>query len=310
MRNAARLFLPGVVLGLLFLSTLAQADTAYITGSAGIYQWDTTTNTATALPGSPTGLDSDIFDTHGNIIYSDISNGSVGLYNPTTHMNTVLNPNAGPGVADMALDPSGTSFLVSDAFGSTITRVDLTTGAIIGTLNVGTRPDGLAYDNSGDLYAVLNTTTVAQINPITGAVMNSFNVSGLGCGAADGLTFDSTTNKLYVSCDNNPSAPGAFVALNLSLTSGSLTKLTFSPDGLASIGNTLYFAQRGAAGIQYDLSTNTITEVVGIPGADDIAPLAGLGSPNPTPEPGTLLLLGSGLTGVVTAIRRKASSRR
>src|SRR5438046_2803824 len=104
----------------------SHAALAYITGGTTISAWDTSTNTvSTVVPSADGGsIDSLVFDTNGNIIYSIIGTSKLGVYNTITHTNHILattGPDAlGPGVADMALDPSGTSVLVSNAFGTTI----------------------------------------------------------------------------------------------------------------------------------------------------------------------------------------------
>lgn len=286
---------------LVFTATIAIADDAYISGANGIYKWDTSGTSVSLLANSPTGLDSLIFDTHGNIVFSQISTGRVGVYNTTSNTANYFSL-FGSGVADMALDPTGTSVLVSNAFSTDIWRVDLATGTLLNNFNVFARPDGLAYDNSGHLFAVLGENRIAQLDPTTGAVINSI-FAPAGCGTADALTYDSTTNKLYMSCDS-----GGFATVDTGLTSATFTGLAFSPDGIASKGNTLYFVNRGVGGVQYDLTTGTVTQVSnGIAGADDIAPLSGGGS-KPVPEPASLVLLGTGILGLAGLMNRKQKS--
>jgi hypothetical protein len=270
---------------------------AYITGGTTIWAWDTTTNTVTSVDSTGMGLDSLMFDAQGNIVYDSFSGGTVGRFNVTTLVNSsVTGSFAGP--ADMALEPGGTSALISDAGGTTISRVNLTTSTAIGSLSVGARPDGVTYDNAGNLFAVLGLNEVAQINPVTGAILKTISTPN----QPDGLTFDPTTGMLYVASDG-----GGFYTLPTNLSTATFTSIPGEVfDGIASSGNDLLFVIRNNGGLEYDLSTMTTVETSPfISGADDIAPLAGLGAP-PTgvPEPLTLSLFGAGLAGAI-AIRRR-----
>jgi WD40 repeat protein len=292
-----------LLLGVLMLLTVAPVTrasniTAYVTGGVTIWAWNINSNTMTSVVNSADGglVDSLIFDTHGDIIYSVIGTNNLGLYNLSTHANSII-ASAGPGVADMALDPGGASFLVSNAADGSIDRVNLTTHAVTTLYNGGQRPDGLAYDNSGHLFAVLSLNEVAQLDPVTGAVLKTISTPN----EPDGMTFDATTGKLYVSSDG-----GGFYTLPTDLSSATFTSVAGSPvfDGIASQNNLLYFVVRGTGVLQYGLSTSSVSLISpGIPGADDIGPLAGLGSQ--TPEPGTLVMFVSGIFGLAGVLRRK-----
>jgi hypothetical protein len=151
MRNSGLARLTVVLLGALtslVIQSAARAGTiAYVTAVTGIYAWDTGSNSVSYETSAADGgaIDSLILDTGGEIVYSIISTNSIGKYNPSTHSNTILASGANfAEVADIALDPSGATFLVSNASGDSIDRVNATTGVMTTLYNGGLRPDGLA----------------------------------------------------------------------------------------------------------------------------------------------------------------------
>jgi DNA-binding beta-propeller fold protein YncE len=300
-RTVSPLLLGVAMAGVLVPRDAAADQIAYITGGPSIWAWDTTTNGVSLVttPGIG-GLDSLIFDPQGNIVYDSFGSNLVGRYNVTTHVNSpVTGGFVGP--ADMALEPGGGTLLISNASGTTISRVNLPTSSAIGSVSVGHRPDGLAYDNAGNLFAVLGLNSVAQINPSTGAILKSISTPN----APDGLTFDAATGKLYVSSDG-----GGFYTLPTDLSSASFTAIPGEVfDGIASDGNSLLFVVRGTGGLLYDLGTNSIVETSpAIRDADDIAPVTGPGSRQSAPEPASIGIMGLGLA-MLGVFRRRRSRR-
>jgi sugar lactone lactonase YvrE len=268
-----------------------------------IVKVDTGTNSVTTVFNTVGTPDSLVFDTSGDILYTNLGSGQVRMYNPNTLADTLI---AGgfSDPADLILEPGGGTILVSDFAGGTITRVNLTTHVKTVLGNYGGNPEGLAYDSAGRLFANLgvrdgaNDKYVAQLDPVTGAILNtSAHLESL-----DGLTYDASTGKLYAAglnqgviyqVDPNTLAASALANSGVGL-----------PDGLTTDGNgVLYIPSRSDFHIyRYDTSTHTLTQQTFVHGLDDLAPASGLGSP--APEPTSFVLLGIGAVGLGMYRRR------
>jgi hypothetical protein len=163
----------------------ASAETVYATSiSTGIiYSDNTVTHVVTPVFNTRNDLDSMFFDPNGRIIYDELSAGKVLAYNPANGTNVTLFSQSGSQPIDLALEPSKTSFLVSDANHDRIDRISLS-GGLINDLNVmytpghAGRPDGIIYDSSGQLFVNVSTgftnapTHIEQIDPTTGAILH------------------------------------------------------------------------------------------------------------------------------------------
>jgi sugar lactone lactonase YvrE len=266
---------------------------------------DVGTNQVTPVFDTIGNPDSLVFDTHGDIVYSSVVQGQLHSYNLSTKVDTLLGGGlAAP--ADLALTPDGGSVLVSEANGGKIFRVNLAThgGSQLGSY--GGNPQGLAFDAAGHLFAVLGsrsataTSFVGELDPTTGAILNQ-SVMEI---SLDGLTFDPFNGKLYSDSFGGTGIyqfdPATLDATLLANTTG----VKF--DGLTSdsVGN--LFLAAGGFIYQYNLATSTLTKETQVPGLDDLAPLAGLGS-NPVPEPTSLTLFSAGTLGAIgcTWLRRR-----
>jgi streptogramin lyase len=292
-----------LVLGVVFASA-ANAVTIYATSYEGqaIYKCDTVTNTntlvySTASAGNPDSL---IFDPAGHIIYSVTTGGTIHSYNPVGNFDTTLGFGTSP--VDLALDPSGTTFLFSDIGSPSITRIPVAGGAPTLLVN-GSYNAGIAYAN-GNLFAIANHNEVDQLNPTTGALLNSSIPNALL--DLDGMTYDPLTQHLWATDLNN----GSLVEFNpaaLTYTVHSLPLYfggSLDPDGIISDGaGTLYFVSRKAFSIySYDIATATITAHNQLFGVDDLAPIIGLGSLQSVPEPASLA---SAALGAALLLRRR-----
>lgn len=279
----------------------AQATIVFATSFAGnaIVQVDTSTNSVTLLENTPGNADSLVFDPSGRIIYDDLENGFVRLFDPNLHTDT---PIVGGLVqpADVVLEPGGNTILVSEFGGAKIDRVDLTTHAVsvlAGAAVTGPNPEGLAYDNVGRLFANLGTRDagadkfVAQLDPVTGAIIHqSINLSGL-----DGLTYDPFTNKLYATSFTTGavySLDPTTLAVTLVLPAGSIP----GPDGIVTdnLGNLLIASNGDGHIYSFNTTTSALNQLTFVNGLDDIAPVSGRGSPQ-LPEPSSFALAGMGL---------------
>lgn len=306
-----------------------------------IFRFDLGTNTKSVVLDTLTANDGIAFDPQGRILFTvEDPQGDAGVYRVNQDGTGLvkLAGNAqvgGTGFAelkDIVLDPSGTSALIVDGGagvdGHKLYRVDLcavppcTVTQIGGTFATNDGPHGLVYvgnklfTNIGDRTAGLQDSRVAELNPLTGAIIqqSTAQVPNL---AMDGLTFDPITGRLYASSvlnaavyafnPNNLQAVGIngagsplatlFVGQNLSAPDG---LIPFSPDGISahllvpSFGNNKL--------MDCTIATNTcVQRGADILGIDHLV----AGPTTAVPEPGSMLLLGSGLLLGVRKLRQR-----
>ena len=217
--------------------------------------------------------------------------------------------------------------LVSEFNGGRIDRINLTSPIHPltqlwppSTGNGSGNPEGLAYDNSGRLFANLGTRGqptdppakfVAQIDPVTGTILNQSPCPPC-LSSLDGLTYDPFTNMLYAASlfgqtvyrlnPNNLSSPPDDLRQLYGWTSTQIHN--FFPDGITADGSGHLFAASAQAACNppnvvcgdghiydIDLTNGTLTpkQLVPLPLSghlDDLAPASGLGAPPGEPFPG------------------------
>jgi sugar lactone lactonase YvrE len=302
-----------VVVSAQLLSRPAFAEIIYATSinTNQVFSVDTVAHTATPIFTAPSALDSLVFDSTGRIIYTELDTGVVAAYNPITHTNVTLASSLMAPI-DLALEPSNTSVLVSVAASNLLSRVSLAGAGVTGGLVVGGRPDGLIYDAAGDLFVNVssgfqsNNSQVERIDPATGAVLATSGNTGL---FLDGLTYDSSTGKLFATDYNN----GRIVRIDPSTLAVTVlpgvTVPSNGPDGITSdgMGNLFLASRANGQVVEYNILSNTATNIAFIDGLDDLAPASGLGSP--VPEPSSWVLLGVGLLSLAGFVKASAFSR-
>jgi streptogramin lyase len=308
-RRLGSLFISGIFI--LGGTSAAWGDVFTFTNIGGnsIQQVDTATNTITTIvSGAPTASPDSLIFNGNAIIYSNLFAGSIGVVNTNGTGNHLIATGLGGFTQDIALQPGGTGILVSETDTGVIYHIDLTTNAktTFASLGLGSNPRGITYDNSGNLFVVVNGTgtVVDQLNPTTGAVLNSVAIPSLGF--ADGLTFDPVSGKLWAGGGTTVwSIPTSLSAV----TTFHCTTCATDFDGTEADGNgNIDLADTGGTIWRYNIAGNSFLQIATTPGIDDLAPVTGLGAPPPSgvPEPSSIILVGPALLGLVALRRRLA----
>jgi len=138
-------------------------------------------------------------------------------------------------------DPYTNSVWVANANNNNISKINPSTGAIIGTYSVGLLPEAAAYDSLTHSIWVSNhgASTVTKLSATDGSLIGTYNVGS----APLGIVFDSYTNSIWTA--NNGSANGVNGYTKLSAADGSLIGTYDAPSA-----NPAY--------LTFDSSTNSV----------------------------------------------------
>ena len=224
-------------------------------------------------------LDDLTLNSAGQLIYSIPSLGQVDLYDPTTGQNTTLVSGV-KYARDLEIEPGGQTMLIAIYSPGGIVRFNFATGAkTVLAKKLGTC-DGIAYDPYGNLYAVANHSTIVQIDPVTGAILNTLVLEPHhGINGGDGMTYDSYTGSLWATHDGTTGGG----LLQIPVTSAGLgstfsfypTPTVKAPDGIKSDGKgNLYIGAIWTVEI-YNIPTLTVTQNIVVRGADGVSLVPG-----------------------------------
>ena len=238
-----------------------------------------TTGTVTDIYDIGGRPDSLLVTSGGQILYTVSSLGTLQMFNPTTKLDSILANFGTANPRDMVFDPSGTSILISLYGSGRLARYNLVTGTVTifpAKGRIGRTLDGLAYDPAGNLFAVVSHNTLCQLNPNTGAILQTLVLEPhLNSNGGDGLVYDSYTKNLWLTHDgtlgnglieiplteSNPPVLGTPILLQ----TGNL----HVPDGIISDGKgNLYIGEGLQFLTQYSIPSNAIVKRLLVKGID------------------------------------------
>jgi WD40 repeat protein len=224
-------------------------------------------------------LDDLTLNSAGQLIYSVTEEGTIDLYDPTTKVNSVLVSGL-KWARDLEIEPGGQTMLIGVYSPGEIVRFNFATKATTFLIKKLGTCDGITYDPYGNLYAVANHNTIIQINPVTGAILNTLVLEPhYGVNGGDGLTYDSYTGALWATHDGTT----GFGVLKIPITSeGLVGTFTFypskeyaAPDGIKSDGKGNLYIGAIWTTVVYNIPTNTVTQSIVTKGADGVSLVPG-----------------------------------
>ena len=269
-----------------FLTSAAWSQNLYATGegSQELMEVNMSTGVVTMLTHLSTRPDSLIVDSQGRILYTSgsSSTGTVSRFDPTANTNTVIATGLNS-PHELIFDPGQTTILVSNFGRGQIVRINLASGTVTPLLSNEGTVDGLAYDGSGHLFAVVNHhTQIVQVDPTSGTILNTLTVitnPPNGLDGLSGLTYDPYSAQLWAT-DTGGGATCANGASCLVEIPTNLSGFTFfeagampTPEGIIADGQGNLFIGAGTVKVfEYSIPTGTMTATVKVPSVFDIAP--------------------------------------
>lgn len=279
------------------------------------YSYDQTTQKfsmgSQVVIGSTPGADGIIFAPNGDLLVGGQGTNHIYEVNPgtgTITFNTALQDQS----YHLALDPSGTKVYTSN-FGGPLLTAGLTSGHLDGTSTLTPISGGdsgvtqIAFAGGKAFYDTSFPNCCGDfglINLATGATTK------LGNGTAvHGMIYDSFTGLITFFGDG---WVGTLNPTTLAFSEAQISNCDFDQGAVDGFGHALIAGCGSVTFVDYSGSHNIekpnfITSVGGFGNIDDVAPLSGVGSRGSTPEPGSLLLVGSGLLGLSGLVRRRNS---
>jgi len=269
-----------------------------------------TTDFVTGLPSA--GPDSIVFDHHGHVVISNPDVETLTLADATTgaiinaHLNdpTVNGGILFPQTADLAMDPNSDNVWAIGYGNGGIATVNSQTGATHIFADFGHPLGGIAFSTSGRLFVSTHDGYVFELDPMTGAVLDTLSVGGF----LDGMSYDSYSGRLFISgcsgfCE---------VAVTPSLSFVASRVLPYSSDGVSANGKgQVIWVGNSSLNSFNEADSSNMVLAGGIYSADDSAPASGAGASTATPELGSGELLGTGLLplGLALLVRRRRARR-
>lgn len=288
MRNSIR-FAGWILVVILSITACGWSQSLYATSEAykQLLEVNMTTKTVTVIDTNLLGKpDSLIVDSSGRILYT-IQNtatvgGTVSIFDPVAGTNTIIVSGLSQ-PRDLIFDTFSAdqpSILVSNFGKGEIDHVNLTTGLLTPIAKKLGTVDGIAYDASGQFFAVINHhSQVAQIDPVHGTILKTITIPksiNVGSYGLDGLTYDSFTGQLWAADVGVPSngIGNCLVEIPTDLSGYTAYQVgnLVTPDGLVSDGNgNLYIGVNLFDVAAYNIPSNTITETLRVKSVDDVA---------------------------------------
>jgi sugar lactone lactonase YvrE len=267
----------------LILGSISTAQMFYVTSEPGqqLDLVDFSSGTVTNIYDIGSRPDSVIVNAQGQIFYTVTPLGTLQMFDPNTGLDSVLATFPSGYPRDLVFDPEGKNILVSLYGIGKLGRYNLASGTatIFPSTPIGLTLDGLAYDPAGNLFAVVSHNTVCQLDPTTGAILQTLILEPpLNLNGGDGVVYDPFTKNLWVTRVSTlgdglieipltESAPPV-LGTPIFLQTGNMV----TPDGVISDGQgNLYIGEGLQHLTEYNVPTDNILKRVLSPGIDDMA---------------------------------------